>query len=288
MIIKTIKNNINSILKKEFYKNNITKKDIEFCLLESIQKNRSFLLTHDDYALTHKEQNKFDDFIYKLSQGMPLAYVLGNQYFYKYKYIVDQNVLIPRNETEILIPKILDYGDKIYKKKKRLTLIDLGAGSGCIGLSVAKERKNWEIILTEKYAGALKILKRNYDNFKLNNCQIILSDWLKAFNTNMADIIVSNPPYISHKSDFVENSVKNFEPITALYSKNMGFYDIEKIILGSRRVLKKDGLLFLENGYNQSNRVIRYLQENSYEDINTILDYNNINRFTLSRNTKNG
>ena len=288
MIIKTIKNNINSILKKEFYKNNITKKDIEFCLLESIQKNRSFLLTHDDYALTHKEQNKFDDFIYKLSQGMPLAYVLGNQYFYKYKYIVDKNVLIPRNETEILIPKILDYGDKIYKKKKRLTLIDLGAGSGCIGLSVAKERKNWEIILTEKYAGALKILKRNYDNFKLNNCHIILSDWLKAFNTNMADIIVSNPPYISRKSDFVENSVKNFEPITALYSKNMGFYDIEKIILGSRRVLKKDGLLFLENGYNQSNRVIRYLQENSYEDINTILDYNNINRFTLSRNTKNG
>lgn len=68
----------------------------------------------------------------------------------------------------------------------------------------------------------------------------------------------------------------------------MGFHDIQKIILESKKVLNKDGLLFLENGYNQSNRVINTLRENSYEDINTILDYNNICRFTLSRNTKNG
>ena len=288
MNLKTIKNNIEKILKKECYKNNITRRDVEFCLLVSIQKYKSFLLTHDDYALTHKEQNKFDDFIYKLSQGMPLAYVLGNQYFYKYKYFVDKNVLIPRSETEILIPKILDYGDRIYKKKKKLTLIDLGAGSGCIGLSIAKERKSWKIILSEKYTEAAKILRKNYNNFNLNNCYIVLSNWLKAFDDSIADIIVSNPPYISHKSAFVENSVKNFEPMNALYSKDMGFHDIQKIILESKKVLNKDGLLFLENGYNQSNRVINTLRENSYEDINTILDYNNICRFTLSRNTKNG
>ena len=288
MNLKTIKNNIDKILKKECYKNNITRRDIEFCLLESIQRSKSFLLAHDDYTLTHKEQNKFDYFIYKLSQGTPLAYVLGNQCFYKYKYFVNKNVLIPRSETEILIPKILDYGDRIYKKKKKLTLIDLGAGSGCIGLSIAKERENWKIILSEKYTGAAKILIKNYNNFNLNNCYIVLSNWLKAFDDNIADIIVSNPPYISHNSACVENSVKNFEPMNALYSKDMGFHDIKKIILESKKVLNKDGLLFLENGYNQSNRVINTLRENSYEDINTILDYNNICRFTLSRNAKNG
>ena len=281
---KTIKN----ILKKKHYKNNIIKRDIEFCLLESIQKKKSFLLTHDNYTLTDKEQKKFDKFIYKLSQGMPLAYVLGNQPFYKYKYFVDKNVLIPRSETEILIPKILDYGDKIYSKYKELTLMDLGSGSGCIGLSIAQERKEWRVILTEKYTNAAKVLKKNYNKFKPNNCNIILSHWLKAFNNNIADIIVSNPPYISNKSMLIADSVKNFEPSTALYSKDMGFSDIKKIILESKKILKKDGLLFLENSYDQSRRVISTLRENSYEDINTILDYNNIHRFTVSRNKKNG
>ena len=284
MNLKKIKN----ILNKECYKTNVTKKDIEFCLLESIKKKKSFLLTHDDYTLTHKEQKRFDNFLYKLSQGIPLAYVLSNQYFYKYKYFVNKNVLIPRSETEILIPKILNYGDKIYNKNKQLTLIDLGSGSGCIGLSVAQERKNWKIILTEKYANAAKVLKKNYNNYKSNNCYIVLSDWLKAFSKNTADIIVANPPYISNKSIFIEDSVKNFEPATALYSENMGFSDIENIILESKKILNQDGLLFLENGYDQSNKVIHTLQENSYEDINTILDYNNIHRFTLSRNKKNG
>jgi len=187
-----------------------------------------------------------------------------------------------------LIPKILNYGDKIYNKNKQLTLIDLGSGSGCIGLSVAQERKNWKIILTEKYANAAKVLKKNYNNYKSNNCYIVLSDWLKAFSKNTADIIVANPPYISNKSIFIEDSVKNFEPATALYSENMGFSDIENIILESKKILNQDGLLFLENGYDQSNKVIHTLKENSYEDINTILDYNNIHRFTLSRNKKNG
>jgi len=263
--------------------NNVTKLDIEYCLMETLGKNRAYLHAHGEEEISNKELIKFNKLLKDILLGKPLAQVLGYQDFYKNKFFINDNVLIPRLETEILIPKILELGDKIYNKNNQLILIDAGSGSGCIGLSVAIERQNWSIILIEKSAKAIEVLSSNCKKHNVSNCTIIMSDWLTAISDKLANIIVSNPPYIDIESEQVENSVKNFEPNASLYSNENGFSDIKTLITDSKRVLVNDGLLILENGFNQSAKVSNLLNKNYYKDIDIILDYNGINRFTLSR-----
>jgi len=263
--------------------NNVTKLDIEYCLMETLGKNRAYLHAHGEEEISNKELIKFNKLLKDILLGKPLAQVLGYQDFYKNKFFINDNVLIPRLETEILIPKILELGDKIYNKNNQLILIDAGSGSGCIGLSVAIERQNWSIILIEKSAEAIEVLLSNCKKHNVSNCTIIMSDWLTAISGKLANIIVSNPPYIDIENEQVEYSVKKFEPNTSLYSNENGFSDIKALITDSKRVLANDGLLILENGSNQSTKVLNLLNKNYYKDIDIILDYNGINRFTLSR-----
>ena len=263
--------------------NNVTKLDIEYCLMETLGKNRAYLHAHGEEEISNQELIKFNKLLKDILLGKPLAQVLGYQDFYKNKFFINDNVLIPRLETEILIPKILELGDEIYNKNNQLILIDAGSGSGCIGLSVAIERQNWSIILIEKSAKAIEVLLSNCKKHNVSNCTIIMSDWLTAISDKLANIIVSNPPYIDIESERVENSVKNFEPNASLYSNENGFSDIKALITDSKRVLVNDGLLILENGFNQSAKVSNLLNKNYYKDIDIILDYNGVNRFTLSR-----
>jgi release factor glutamine methyltransferase len=263
--------------------NNVTKLDIEYCLMETLGKNRAYLHAHGEEEISNQELIKFNKLLKDILLGKPLAQVLGYQDFYKNKFFINDNVLIPRLETEILIPKILELGDEIYNKNNQLILIDAGSGSGCIGLSVAIERQNWSIILIEKSAEAIEVLLSNCKKHNVSNCTIIMSDWLTAISGKLANIIVSNPPYIDIENEQVEYSVKKFEPNTSLYSNENGFSDIKALITDSKRVLANDGLLILENGSNQSTKVLNLLNKNYYKDIDIILDYNGINRFTLSR-----
>ena len=271
------------ILKGNNKASNVTKLDIEYCLMETLGKNRAYLHAHGEEKISNQELIKFNKLLKDILLGKPLAQVLGYQDFYKNKFLINNNVLIPRIETEILIPKILELGDKIYDKNKQLILIDAGSGSGCIGLSVAIERKDWLIILIEKSSKAVEVLLSNCKKHSVNNCNIIMSDWLTAISDKFANIIVSNPPYVDIGSKQIEDSVKNFEPNTSLYSSESGFSDIKRLITDSKRVLVNDGLLILENGFNQSAKVSSLLKKNYYKDIDIILDYNGVNRFTLSR-----
>ena len=207
----------------------ITKLDIEYCLMTVLKKNRSYIYMHDT-DLNKEEEREFFKLINDLKKGMPLAYVLGYQEFYNTKFFVNDSVLIPRQDTEIIISKVIKVGDNIFEKYGSTTIIDAGSGSGCIGLSIAAERKDWNIILTEKYEEVFKILNKNYINSQHQNCELVRCDWLNAFNKNIADIIVSNPPYIQKGTPYIQNSVKKYEPAYALYSKNNGLYDIEKKI----------------------------------------------------------
>ena len=262
---------------------NITKSDIIYCLMEAIGKDKSYIITNHDKEIDSNQLIKFNFFFNSLKDGMPLAYVLGNQFFYKYKYYVNHNVLIPRPETEIIISEIINRGDQIYESKKNFNIIDAGSGSGCIGLSIASERGRWNIILSEKSLDASKILNKNYQSEYRDNCFLVMSDWLSAFKEGTADIIVSNPPYIETNCTEIARSVSDYEPTEALFSPDGGLSDIKRIIFESKKVLKKDGLLFIENGFDQSEKVVEILKENYYKDIDIILDYNNIKRFTVSR-----
>ncbi len=274
-------------LLKSCSQNNLSlnKKDIKICLLYVIDKSKTFLLTNPQYEVSKPKINEFNRLIQLLKSGLPLAYVIGNQEFYGYEYYVNSNVLIPRPETELIIPEILKRGDLIFNKNKKLTLIDAGSGSGCIGLTVACERPNWKIILLEKKLDCMDILKKNYVKYSNINCKIVASDWLKSIKQKVCDIVVSNPPYIESHSENIDSKVFKYEPHYALFSEEKGLNDIKLLISQSRLALKKDGLLFIENGFDQSNEVIEILKKNYYKDIDIILDYNGIKRFTISRNS---
>ena len=268
---------------KNRFDKNITKSDIMYCLMEAVGKDKSYIITNHDTKIDGNQLIKFNFFFDSLKDGVPLAYVLGNQFFYKYKYYVNHNVLIPRPETEIIISEIINRGDQIYKPKNNFNVIDAGSGSGCIGLSIASERNEWNVILSEKSLGASKVLNKNYQSEYRENCFLVMSDWLSAFKEDTADMIVSNPPYIETNCIEIDKSVSNYEPAEALFSPDEGLSDIKRIISESKKVLRKDGLLFIENGFDQSEKVVEILKENYYEDIDIILDYNNIKRFTVSR-----
>ncbi len=261
----------------------INKKDIEFCLCYIIGKPKTFLISNPEFRITNNEIEKLQESIDYLKDGLPLAYIVGNQEFYGYTYFVNNDVLIPRPETEIIIPKIIEYGDAIFEKNKKLTLIDAGAGSGCIGLTIASERPRWKIILIEKSLKSINLLKKNRDHYLHKNCMVLAADWLKGLNQKIADIVVSNPPYIDFDSEKVDQSVYNFEPHHALFSQEKGLNDIKTIVSQSKLILVNNGLLFLENGFDQSDSVAKILKKNYYEDIDIILDYNGIKRFTVSR-----
>ena len=277
---------INNITIKEILNDDllmVSKKDVMYCLSDCLNKNKSFLVNNQNYVLTDLEYKKLEKLIFDLRSGKPLSYVLGNQPFYKYDFYVDENVLIPRSETEIIIDKILDVGDQYFKKSNKLTIIDLGTGSGCIGISLAIERPEWNIVLVDKFITVSKILKKNLKRYNVSNARFILSDWLDTFAPNSIDIIVANPPYVDYNCPEAEQSVKLHEPQTALFSCAGGYEDLKKIIIQAKSKLRKGGMLLMENGFNQSYDVKQYLQENEYKDINILLDYNKIERFTLSK-----
>ena len=284
--IKGILKNFTEVLSNKLKCSNyLSRMDAEQCLMKVLKKDRSFLYMSEDTEISKNKINQYNLLLKERGLGRPLAQILGSQQFYKSEFLIDNNVLIPRPETEILIPEILKKGDEIYKKQGSLILIDAGSGTGCIGISLALERENWKIFLVENALKLLNILNLNLQKFKLKNCDIIFSNWLSAFNDNFADIVVSNPPYIDELANDVDKSVKKFEPVSALFAEDNGFSEINKIIIESKRVVKKLGLLILENGYNQSENVMSMLRKNYYKDIKTILDYNGIERFTVSKHS---
>ena len=282
--IKKVLSNSKKILNEElgsaYQKNNF---DAEYCLMEVLKKDRIFLHSSDETKISKHQLYQYNKLLKQRKSGRPLAQVLGWQNFFKNKFLVNRDVLIPRSETEILIPKILKKGDEIYDKNQSVTIIDAGAGTGCIGMSLALERKNWKIYLVENSPKVIDILLLNHKKFKLQNCKIICSNWLSSIENNVADILVSNPPYINKLAGDVEESVAKFEPESALFANDNGLSEIKKIIIESRRIIKEKGLLFLENGYNQSENIVSILRKNYYKDIKTILDYNDIERFTVSQ-----
>ena len=276
LTIQQILDNSNFVVKKN---------DLEYCLMNCLGKDRVFLHTQQKYLLTAKEQYKLNGYIDKLKKSVPLAYILGSQPFYKYQFIVTPQVLIPRPETEILVEEAINIGEKIYQEKQSVKILDLGAGSGCIGLSIAAEKPEWFICLSDFKKEITNVIYENKIKLNLKNCVITVVDWLSAFSQDSFDIIVTNPPYIDKSSIKIEEAVKIFEPNVALYADESGLSFIKRIIISSKKSLKNNGYLFIENGYDQSQEIKNLLVKNDFKDIEVLLDYNGICRFTKCRHT---
>ena len=204
-------------------------------------------MTDIEYLKKYLDPNKLEEGIKKLEKGIPVQYIVGNVEFYDNIIEVNENVLIPRFETEELVDRVI----KKLKNKKNLDIVDLGTGSGCIAISLAKNlRCNVDAVDISKKA--LEVAKKNAINNKVN-INFYLGDMLKPLNKKY-DLIISNPPYIAYDEEIMD-IVKNNEPHLALYADNEGLYYYEQILKNVKNYLKKDYLIAFEIGCNQAKKI---------------------------------
>jgi len=276
--------NIENILKegiKILQKNKIANPqlDSEILLSNSIKRDKKHIILNPKEVLNSEQLGKFKSLIERRKKGEPIAYLINKKEFWKDEFFVNKDVLIPRPDSELIIEQVL----KINSKDNQLQILDIGTGSGCILLSILKERSNF-------YGTGIDISKKSINVSKFNAKQLNLTNRVKFFhssvdnfNNGKYDIIVSNPPYIEQLSlKYLEKDVVNFEPKLALSGGFDGFSKIRKVINKTSNLIKKNGKFILEIGFNQKNKVIKILKEEGFYVNKAIKDYGNNDRCIIS------
>ena len=276
--------NIENILKEGIgilQKNKISNPqlDSEILLSNSIKRDKKHIILNPKEVLNSEQLEKFKNLIERRKKGEPIAYLINKKEFWKDEFFVNKDVLIPRPDSELIIEQVL----KIYSKDDQLQILDIGTGSGCILLSILKERSNF-------YGTGIDISKKSINVSKFNAKQLNLTNRVKFFhssvdnfNNGKYDIIVSNPPYIEQLClKYLEKDVVNFEPKLALSGGFDGFSKIRKVINKASILIKKNGKFILEIGFNQKNKVIKILKEEGFYVNKAIKDYGNNDRCIIS------
>ena len=216
--------------------------DSELLLAHVLGVDRSWLFAHPTSRCSSEQKDSYLRLIQRRASGEPFAYLVNQQSFWEDEFFVCEGALIPRPDTERLIEIVLAaFGDEPK------TVLDLGTGSGCIAVSLAKARPSWSVYASDIESDALAVAKRNIK--ATPNCSLIQSDWLKAIRPSSVDVIVSNPPYIApgdpHLADL------SFEPQRALVAEQNGYSAYTAILRDVHSVLTPSGTLVFEHGYEQ-------------------------------------
>jgi len=260
-IIEALKNGI-----KKLNNNNIEEPTLKAKLLLShiIKQPKKNIMFHYEDELNFKQLEEFILGIDKLANNVPLQYIINKQEFFKQEFFVNENVLIPQPDTEILVEEVIEIASKFENAK----ILDLCTGSGAIGVSIAKNIKNAEVTMSDISDKALEIAKKNaINNEVIDKCKFILSDMFENIEDKF-DIIVSNPPYIKTEIITTLNKEVQNEPHLALDGGEDGLYFYKLIAENAYKYLNKDGILALEIGYDQKEEVIELLKkEGRYTEI---------------------
>ncbi len=231
------------------------------------------------YLKDNNELDKLDEYTSRLLEGEPVQYIIGNVNFYGNKFIVNKNVLIPRFETELLVEKTIKYIKNKFDEK--INILDIGTGSGCIAITLDKNNMG-KVDGIDISKEALDVAN---ENNKINdtNVNFFISDIFSNINKKY-DIIISNPPYISHDEEIMD-IVKNNEPHSALYADNNGLYFYDKILSECKNYLNDNFIIAFEIGYLQGNDIknmaYKYLDN---VKVNIEKDYSNRDRFVFIMN----
>lgn len=210
------------------------------------------LLNYLDKTVEEKIIEEYKKRINSLKENKPLQYVIGNVNFYGNTFLVNENVLIPRFETEELVENTLNYINELFPNKN-LKVIDLGTGSGCIGITLKKKNPNLDVTLLDISEKALEVAKKNANNLN-TEVTFIKNDMLENI-TDKYDIIISNPPYIKDNEE-IEDIVKNNEPHLALYAGIDGLDCYKKILNQAPNNLNKEFLMAFEIGESQKEEIV--------------------------------
>ena len=248
---------------KELKKNKINSAllDSELLLSKVIKKDRKFILLNLDRKLNQSDQDSYKNLILKRSKGKPLAYLTGKKSFWKYNFKVNENVLIPRPDTELIIEQVLN----IYKNKNNLNFLEVGVGSGCIALSILKEKKSFKATGIDLSQDCIKICRYNANKLGVGDRIKLVKSDVDNLIFRKYDFIISNPPYIK-KLDLskLNKEVKNYEPKLALDGGLEGLSVIRKVIKKSSELIKKNGKLILEISYDQRDPVKKMLKVSNF------------------------
>ena len=248
-----------SILKRRFISS--ADLDSEILMAEAIKKKREFLILNSNFTIDKKDLKIFYKFIEKRSAREPIAYITNKKSFWSSEFFVTQDTLIPRPDTELIIENVL----KFTKNKESLRILDIGIGSGCILLSILKEKKNFYGTGIDISKKCLKISKINAINLKVDHRLKLIKTDVDKFISSKYDLIVSNPPYIIKKKlKYLDRDVVKYEPTQALNGGIDGLSEIRKVIYKSSELIKKKGKLILEIGFDQKKKVINLLNKEGF------------------------
>ena len=265
-----------SILRKKFISS--ANLDSEILMAEAIKKKREFLILNSNFTIDKKDLKIFYKLIEKRSNREPIAYITNKKSFWSSEFFVTKDTLIPRPDTELIIEKVL----RITKNKESLRILDIGIGSGCILLSILKEKKNFYGTGIDISKKCLKISKINAINLKVDHRLKLIKTDVDKFISSKYDLIVSNPPYIVKKKlKYLDRDVVKYEPTQALNGGIDGLSEIRKVINKSSELIKNKGKLILEIGFDQKNKVINLLNKEGFY-INNYKDLANSDRCIIS------
>ena len=252
--------------------------DTELLLSHVLDVSRTYLKTWPDRQPDTEQVTTFAALFQRRLRGEPIAYILGHQGFWSLDLKVSEHTLIPRPETELLVETALE-----LQLPPQSSVLDLGTGTGAIALALACERRNWNIIALDFQPQAVALAEENRAAHKLDNVQIVQSNWFAAVPAVKFDLIVSNPPYIEKNDPHLFQGDVRFEPASALVSGAEGLDDLILLIGQSVMFLKPNGWLLVEHGYDQGPGVSALFTEAGFSAVETRNDYNQMDRITFGQ-----
>ena len=253
--------------------------DAEILMAQTINKDRNYILLNSNKLLNKNDLDNFNKLIQERSLGKPIAHLINRKFFWKSEFFVTNNTLIPRPDTELIVENVL----RLTKQKNKINILDIGVGSGCILLTILKEKESF-------YGTGIDISQKCLNICKINAYKLNVSSRLKLyksdvdkFNLGKYDLVVSNPPYIkTNKIKYLERDVAEFEPRQALDGGLDGLSEIRKVVKKSSELIKKNGKLILEIGFDQKNKVISLLKREGFYINSTQKDLANNDRCIVS------
>lgn len=265
-------------------------KEIETARLDSrlllgkvLDKEIIYLITNKNEKVNLEKEEQYLQLIEKRKNKMPVKYILGKCDFFGLDFYIEEGVLIPRSDTEVLTCEVL----KLIGEEQKLEVCDLCTGSGAISIALAYNRKNITVDAIDNYEVPERVTKINIEKNNMNDrVKFIKSDLLSEIikSGKKYNVIVSNPPYIRNEEiEKLMEDVKNYEPYTALSGGEDGLYFYRKIIMQAKKALLNQGILAFEIGYDQGMQVKKLMEENNFIQINVIKDLAGLDRVVIGR-----
>jgi len=249
--------------------------EAELLLAEVLGKGRTYLFTWPERALTPQQEQAFRGLLQRRLAGEPIAYILGHREFWSLQLQITPAVLIPRPETELLVELALD----AFPPQQPIAVADLGTGSGAVAAAIAHERPHWSVWATDTSDAALAVAKENFRRCGLDKVETRQGAWCAALpQQKRFELIVSNPPYVPDQDSHLEQGDLPHEPRSALAAGPDGLDEIRRIIAQAPDHLSAAGLLLLEHGFDQGERIRGLLRQAGFTKVRTHHDLADLDR----------